>query len=81
MSIFESLGNRNHNTGNEVTPQEAMRQLQSDPHSVLKKSGFNIPEGMNDPHTIVNHLLQSGQVSNTRIQMAHRFINNMGRTK
>ena len=70
MSLFDSL-----NTPNTApNPQRALEELRSNPRDVLARSGMNIPAGMNDPQQIVNHLLQSGQVSNPRLQMAQRMM-------
>lgn len=68
MSLFESLGQR------QITPQDAMQQLRANPEQMLKQAGLTIPAGMNDPQQIVNHLMQSGQVSSPRLQMAQRMM-------
>lgn len=60
MSIIDSLPSQ------KMTPQQAMQQLRSNPVGVLKQAGLNVPDGMNDPRQIVNHLLQSGQVPQNR---------------
>lgn len=62
MSLFENLG------------QPTVDQLKHDPASVLQKAGLNIPAGMNDPRQIINHLLQSGQITNPRLQMAQKMM-------
>lgn len=75
MSLFDSLGGHPKQQAQQrMTPQEAMQQLRSDPVGTLKQAGYNVPAGMNDAHQIVNHLLQSGQVSNPRLQMAQRMM-------
>lgn len=78
MSIFDSLNNQPKQQVQQaqprMTPQQAMQQLRADPAGTLKAAGLNIPDGMNDPQQIVNHLLQSGQVSNPRLQMAQRMM-------
>ena len=67
MSLFDSLNQK-------PNPQQMLQQLRSNPAAMLKQAGLNIPDGMNDPNQIVNHLLQSGQVSNQRLQMAQRMM-------
>lgn len=86
MSIFDSLGSAQHTpntqpTHTQQTPnaQRALESLKSNPRRVLEQAGLNIPDGMNDPQQIVNHLLQSGQVSNPRLQMAQRMMGMLGR--
>jgi len=66
MSLFDSLGRSD--------PQQALSQLRSDPVSVLRQRGLNVPDGMNNPQQIINYLLQSGQISNPRLQMAQRMM-------
>ena len=61
MSIFNRL-----NGGN---VQDAMRQLQSDPVSMARNAGYNIPQNIaNNPQAMVQHLIQTGQVSNPMLQ-------------
>lgn len=72
MSVYDSLNAQ-------PNQQQALSQLKANPQSVLSKAGLNIPNGMNDPQAIINHLLQSGQVSNPRLQMAQRMIGMMRR--
>ena len=80
MSLFDSLGNQpKQQTQQRMTPQQAMQQLRADPAGTLKAAGYNVPAGMSDPQQIVNHLLQSGQVSNPRLQMAQRMMGMLGR--
>lgn len=76
MSLFDSLGN---NTPKSQAP--SVEQLKRNPSSTLKQAGFNIPGNMTDPTQIINYLLQSGQISNPRLQMAQRILGGVGRTR
>lgn len=57
--------------------QSALMQIKQNPAAVLRQAGLNIPNGMNNPNQIVNYLLQSGQVNQSRLaqaqQMAARY--------
>lgn len=75
MSIYDSIG-AGRQTGN---PQVTLGQLRANPSAVLKQAGLTIPAGMNDPQQIIRHLLQSGQVSNPRLQAVQRMMGMMGR--
>lgn len=75
MSLYESIGNQ----PKQPNFQQALSQLRGNPAWTLKAAGLNIPDGMNDPQQIVSHLLQSGQVSNPRLQMAQRMMGMLGR--
>ena len=62
------------NLGQPTNPQTAIQQIQQNPAGMLKKVGLTIPEGMSNPQQIVQHLINSGQVSNGRIQMLQQMI-------
>jgi len=78
MSLFDAIGGKSAQ-GGQMTPQQAMQQLRADPAATLKQAGLSIPDGMHDPNQIVNHLIQSGQVSNQRLMMAQRMMGMMRR--
>lgn len=56
-----------------------LSQLKQNPMQFLMQRRMNLPQGMNmnDPQAILNHLVQTGQVSQDQInqayQMAQRF--------
>lgn len=79
MSIFDSLSGGAQPQGQQLTPQQAMAQLQSDPAGTLKQIGLNIPAGLNSPQQIVQHLLQSGQVPQSRVSKAMQMMGQIGR--
>ncbi len=69
MSIFDALGGQA-----PMNPMQMMAQLRSNPAAVLKQRGLNVPDGMNDPQQIVQHLISSGQVSNNALQAAMQMM-------
>lgn len=75
MGVFDSLGQK----PKQLNPMQVLQQLRSNPVSVLKQAGYNIPEGMNNPQQMVNYLLQSGQVPQARYQQAMQMLGRMGR--
>lgn len=57
---------------------ELMNQFRnSNPIGILQNLGYKIPEGMNSPQQVVNHLLGSGQLMPAQMQriqqIASRF--------
>lgn len=76
MSFFNQLG-RQPQPQQGFNPMQKLQELRQNPASVLSQAGYTIPEGMNNPQQIIGHLLQSGQVNNSRLamvqQMASRF--------
>lgn len=49
-------------------------QLRQNPMALLGRR-FNIPQGMNSPQDIIQHLLNSGQVSQDQVNQAMRMRN------
>ena len=48
--------------------------------SLLKQRGIQIPQGMeNNPSAILNHLMQSGQIPQGRLNMAQQIMQRMFR--
>ena len=57
-----------------MNPMQALSELKANPAAMLKHAGLNVPEDMNDPQQIVQHLLRSGQVQPARYQQALRMM-------
>ena len=73
MSIFDNLPSNASNTQANAL-NRALEQIKRNPAETLKQRGFNIPAGMNNPQQIVQHLLQSGQIGNGKLQAAMQMI-------
>ena len=70
MSLFDKLNGQ---------PQMNMQQLQQDPIGMAQKAGYNIPQNLaGNPQAMVQHLIQSGQVSNPMLQKIMPMIQRMG---
>ena len=70
MSLFDKLNGQ---------PQMNMQQLQQDPVGMAQKAGYSIPpELANNPQAMVQHLIQTGQVSNPMLQKIMPMIQRMG---
>lgn len=74
MSMFDRLGQSAQQQPQGKSREEALREIKADPVGVLRQHGLNVPAGITDPMQMVNHLLQSGQVSNPRLQMAQKMM-------
>lgn len=70
MGMFDQLGK-----GQQVqqNPMQMLSQLRSNPVGMLKQAGYNIPDGMTNPQQIINHLLNSGQINQGRLNMAQQM--------
>ena len=71
MSLFDKLGG---DRPQQMSPAEIMQRLRSNPADTLRQAGLNVPDGMSDPQAIVNHLLQTGQINNPKLQMAQQLF-------
>lgn len=59
--------------GNRMNPMQMLQQLKSNPMAFLRQAGVNVPANLNDPNAIIQHLLNSGQVSQQRYEQARRM--------
>lgn len=68
--LFEAMGN---------TPSMAqlLQQIKANPMAVLSRR-FNLPQNMNDPNAIIQHLVQTGQVSQEKVNAAFQQAQRMG---
>lgn len=82
MSLFDKLdmGRNNAPQQQNLTREEAMRQLQANPAAVLRHAGMNVPGDMRDPQQIVGYLLRTGQLGGARNrQIMQLLTGGMGR--
>lgn len=60
-----------------MNPMQMLQQLRANPIQTLRQAGLNVPDSLNDPNQIIQHLMNSGQVSqdayNRARQMAAQF--------
>ena len=68
--LYNLIGNQNPM----ANLQNALAQVRQNPVAILKQAGLNIPNGMNNPQQIVQHLLQSVHVPNARYQQALQMM-------
>ena len=72
MSLYDKLNGQQMN----------MQQLQNDPVGTAKQAGYNIPQNLaNNPQAMVQHLIQTGQVSNPMLQKIMPMIQRLGGIK
>lgn len=65
--LYQQMG------GNRMNPMQMLQQLKQNPVGFLRQAGVNIPANLNDPNAIIQHLLNSGQVSQQRYEQARRM--------
>lgn len=59
-----------------INPMAMLQQLMSNPVQTLMQAKFSVPDGMNNPNEIIQHLLNTGQVSQQRVDQAMAMRNN-----
>lgn len=52
-----------------------LQQMMQNPAAILGKR-FNLPQNLNDPNQIIQHLLNTGQVSQEQVNRAMQMRNN-----
>ena len=58
---------------------QMLPQIKANPMQFLLQRKLNIPQGMtNDPNAIINHLLQTSQVSQAQMNNAYQMAQQMG---
>ena len=68
--IYQQFG-----SGNDNSLLGMIQQFRSDPIGILSKK-YNLPQDTKDPQQIIQHLLNSGQVSQEQINKAMQMANN-----
>lgn len=63
------------NGGNmpQMNPMQMLQQLRQNPAQMLRQAGLNVPDNLNDPNQIIQHLMNSGQVSQQRYEQARQM--------
>ena len=74
-NLFNSLNRQ----PQRMNPAQMVQQLKSDPVGFMKSRGINIPNGVDttNPQSIINGLMQSGQIGNGRYQQVMQMIRGM----
>lgn len=71
--LYQSFGTSANNTQVQQNPRDAAMSL-------MKQQGIQIPQGIeNNPSAILNHLMQSGQIPQGRLNMAQQIMQRMFR--
>ena len=56
-----------------VNPMQMLQQLRQNPVQMLRQAGLNVPDNLNDPNQIIQHLMNSGQISQQRYEQARKM--------
>jgi hypothetical protein len=58
---------------------QLLPQLMQNPAQVLSRAGLNIPANMNDPNAIIQHLMNSGQITQERYNQVRQMVSQFKR--
>lgn len=56
-----------------MNPMQMIQQLKANPIQFLQRAGFNVPNNLNDSNQIIQHLMNSGQISQQRYEQARQM--------
>lgn len=56
-----------------MNPMQMIQQLKANPIQFLQRAGFNVPNNLNDPNQIIQHLMNSGQISQQNYERARQM--------
>lgn len=73
--IFNALGGMPM-TGN-TNIMGIVNQFKANPIGMLRQR-FNIPANLNDPNSIIQHLMNSGQLSQSQFEQARQMAQQLG---
>lgn len=59
-----------------MNPMQMLSQLKSNPLGLLRQAGFNVPDNMNNPQALIQHLMNSGQISQSQLTQAQQMAQN-----
>ena len=57
-----------------MNPMMIFQQFMQNPMALLAKR-FNLPQGLNNPNDIIQHLVKTGQVSQSQVDNAMQMLN------
>lgn len=60
-------------------PLQYLGQFMQNPLGALRTSGYSIPDGMNDPRQIANHLISSGQLGRGKLGQLQQMARLIGK--
>ena len=61
-----------------MNPMQMLAQLKSNPLGLLRQYGFNVPDNVNSPEAIIQHLMNSGQINQSQYNQARQMAQQMG---
>ena len=57
----------------QMNPMQMLQQLRQNPAQMLRRAGLNVPDNLNDPNQIIQHLMNSKQVTQQQYERARQM--------
>lgn len=61
-----------------MNPMAMLNQLKANPLSFLRQKGFNVPDNLNNPNDIIQHLMNTGQINQAQYNQARQMAQQYG---
>lgn len=61
-----------------LNPLMMLTQLKQNPLGMLRQYGFNVPQNLNNPNDIIQHLMNSGQLTQAQYEQARQMAQSFG---
>ena len=56
-----------------MNPMQMIQQLQANPIQFLQRAGYNVPSNLNSPNDIIQHLMNSKQITQQQYEQARQM--------
>lgn len=66
------------NMANGMNIMQQLQMLRQNPMQFLRQRGFNVPDNITNPQAIIQHLMNSGQVSQQQMNQAQAMAQGFG---
>lgn len=73
--LFQALGGAA--TGG-LNPIAMLAQFRQNPMAMIQRAGLNVPANITDPNAIIQHLMNSGQISQAQYDRARQMAGQFG---
>ena len=57
----------------QMNPMQMLQRLRQNPAQMLRQAGLNVPDNLNDPNQIIQHLMNSKQVTQQQYERARQM--------
>ena len=64
--------------GGGMNIMQLLGQFRQNPMAMLQRAGFNVPAGISNPQQMIQHLMNSGQISQQQFDQARQMAQQFG---